>query len=230
MRQCILTSSDKVIDQSTSMGKGRFISIEGIEGAGKSTQLRFIQHLLENTGKAVKITREPGGTRLGEQIRDLLLVPRSEGMSAETELLLLFSARAEHVGKVILPALTAGQWVLCDRFTDASYAYQGGGRGMSLARIAALEEWTLGDLRPDFTLILDVPVELGLRRAAARHSLSDRFEQEQASFFERVRSTYLSLAQEHPDRCHVIDASLALSAVQQAIQQAITAFLKINLS
>lgn len=210
------------------MERGRFISVEGIEGAGKSTQLRFIQQLLESAGKVVKTTREPGGTPVGEEIRELLLMPRSEGMSAESELLLLFSARVEHVAQVILPALTAGQWVLCDRFTDASYAYQGGGRGIPLARIAALEDWALGELRPDLTLLLDVPVELGLQRAATRRNPADRFEQERAAFFEHVRSTYLFLAQEHPDRYQVIDASLALSAVQQAIQQVIAAFLEIN--
>lgn len=212
------------------MKRGCFISVEGIEGAGKSTQLRFIQQFLERAGKMVKVTREPGGTPVGEQVRELLLTSRPEGMVAETELLLLFSARVEHVAQVICPALNAGQWVLCDRFTDASYAYQGGGRGIPLARVAALEEWVLGDLRPDFTLLLDVPVELGLQRAATRHKPSDRFEQERASFFEQVRSTYLFLAEKHPERYHVIDASVALVEVQQAIEQIMTVFLEIEQS
>ncbi len=202
--------------------------MEGIEGAGKSTQLQFIQQLLESAGKTVRLTREPGGTPVGEQIRELLLTPQLESIAAETELLLMFAARVEHATQIIRPALAAGQWILCDRFTDASYAYQGGGRGIPLARIAALEEWALGGLRPDFTLLLDLPVALGLQRAATRSKPPDRFEQERASFFERVRATYLFLAEKHPARYYVIDASLALAEVQQAIKQTLAPFLKIN--
>jgi dTMP kinase len=208
------------------MRRGYFISVEGVEGAGKSTQLKFIQQLLEDAGKIVTVTREPGGTLLGEQIREILLAPRIEGMVADTELLLMFAARIEHVQKVISPALTAGRWVLCDRFTDASYAYQGGGRGVPLPRIAALENWALGCLRPDLTLLLDLPICTGLQRVASRSQQPDRFEQEQADFFDRVRMTYLSLAEEHLERYCLIDASLSLPEVQLAIQQVITAFLE----
>lgn len=206
--------------------RGYFISIEGIEGAGKSTQLRFIHQLLREAGKSVMVTREPGGTLLGEQIRELLLAPRLEGMSVETELLLIFAARIEHVQKVITPALEAGRWVLCDRFTDASYAYQGGGRGLPLSRIAVLENWALGCLRPDLTLLLDLPVDTGLQRVASRSQQPDRFEREQAAFFDRARMTYLSLAKEHLKRYRLIDASLPLSEVQKTIRQVITAFLE----
>lgn len=210
------------------MGRGCFISVEGIEGAGKSTQLKFIQQLLESVGKAVTITREPGGTPLGEQIRTLLLTPRLEGMSAETELLLMFAARVEHVRQVISPALARGRWVLCDRFTGASYAYQGGGRGLPLARIEALEHWALNHLRPDLTLLLDVPVRVGLQRAASRRQQPDRFEQEQAVFFECVRKAYLSLAKERVDEFRLIDASMPLPEVQETIQQVIMAFIEAN--
>ncbi|MGR6035260.1 MAG: dTMP kinase [Candidatus Nitrosoglobus sp.] len=210
------------------MRRGYFISVEGIDGAGKSTQLKFIQQLLEDAGKIVTVTREPGGTLLGEQIREILLAPRLEGMLADTELLLMFAARIEHVQKVISPALTAGQWVLCERFTDASYAYQGGGRGLPLSHIKVLENWALGCLRPDLTLLFDLPAYVGLQRTATRSQQSDRFEQEQADFFDRVRMTYLSLAKEHLKRYCLIDASLPLPEVQQSIQQVITAFLEAN--
>ncbi|QBQ55415.1 dTMP kinase [Nitrosococcus wardiae] len=212
------------------MNRGYFISVEGIEGAGKSTQLKFIQQLLESTGKVVTVTREPGGTELGEQIRTLLLTPRPGGMSADAELLLIFAARVEHVRQVISPALAGGKWVLCDRFTGASYAYQGGGRGLPLSRIAALENWALGHLRPDLTLLLDVPVKVGLQRAANRHQQPDRFEQEQVEFFEHVRETYLSLAKKRVDEYRLINASLPLAEVQETIQQVIMAFVEANQS
>jgi dTMP kinase len=206
---------------------GYFISIEGIEGAGKSTQLKFIQCLLEEAGKPVVVTREPGGTLLGERIRELLLAPEGS-MATESELLLIFAARVEHVVQVIHPALAAGQWVLCDRFTDASYAYQGGGRGLARARIAALEAWALGGLHPNLTLLLDVPVALGLQRAAKRDTVRDRFEQEQASFFTRVRSAYLTLAKEHPSRYRIIDAAQALPEVQEDIRRVISTVVRVN--
>ncbi|ABA58132.1 thymidylate kinase [Nitrosococcus oceani ATCC 19707] len=202
--------------------------LEGIEGAGKSTQLKFIQQLLQSTEKNVIVTREPGGTFLGEQIRELLLSPRLEGMSADTELLLMFAARVEHVQQVIFPALAAGKWVLCDRFTSASYAYQGGGRELPLSRIAKLESWALNCLRPDLILLFDVPVRLGLQRATTRCQQLDRFEQEKIDFFDRARTIYLSLAKKYPDQYRLIDSSLPLTRVQEAIQKVIMAFLEEN--
>ena len=161
-------------------------------------------------------TREPGGTVLGEKIRGLLLEADDTRICDDAELLLMFAARAQHLAEVIKPALAEGKWVLCDRFTDATYAYQGGGRGIPMQRIAVLEEWVQGELRPDHTLLLDMPVELGLARAGAR-SAPDRFEQEQQAFFERVRNTYLERARQEPERIHVIDAAPELEQVQAAI-------------
>lgn len=192
---------------------GLFITLEGPEGAGKSTNLDFMRSTLEAAGKTVIVTREPGGTPLGEDIRALLLGHRHDGMADDTELLLMFAARAEHLHKVIRPALRAGQWVLCDRFTDATYAYQGGGRGVDETRIAALEQWAQGDLRPDLTVILDLPVALGMERAG-RRSAPDRFESQQLDFFERVRQTYLRRAAAAPARYRVVDASRSLAAIQ----------------
>ena len=165
---------------------GRFITVEGSEGVGKSSNLDFIESLLREAGKDVVRTREPGGTELGETLRGILLDARQKAICDDAELLLMFAARAQHLAEVIRPALAAGKWVLCDRFTDATYAYQGGGRGIPFDRIAVLEQWVQGDLRPDLTLLLDMPVEAGLARAGAR-SEPDRFEQEQTTFFERVR-------------------------------------------
>ncbi|MDX1253032.1 MAG: dTMP kinase [Gammaproteobacteria bacterium] len=204
--------------------QGRFIVIEGIEGVGKSTNLEFIRQELEAEGKRVVVTREPGGTPLGEEIRSLVLSHREDGMASDTELLLMFAARAEHLAKVIVPALAAGRWVLSDRFTDATYAYQGGGRGIPRQRIAEMEAWVQGRLRPDLTLLLDVPVAVGLQRAG-RRSAPDRFEAEQTAFFERVRRTYLDLARLHPQRYRVIDASQPLEDVQQSIKEVLTVFL-----
>jgi dTMP kinase len=164
----------------------------------------------------VVLTREPGGTPLAEAIRGLLLDPAYTGMDSTCELQLMFAARAEHLAKVVWPALEQGQWVLCDRFTDATYAYQGGGRGIDGGVIARLEELVQGDFRPDLTLLLDVPVEIGLARASKRGAL-DRFEQEKVAFFERVRNAYLEMAQRSPDRYRVIDASLPLIDVQNQI-------------
>ncbi len=196
---------------------GRFITVEGIEGVGKSTNMDFIHRQLQAAGKDVVVTREPGGTPLAEAIRDLLLDPAHTGMDPLCELQLMFAARAEHLAKVIRPALAAGQWVLCDRFTDATYAYQGGGRGVDAAVIARLEDLVQGGFRPDLTLLLDVPAKLGLSRAGQRGAL-DRFEREQVEFFERVRQAYLDMARAHPGRYRIIDANQPLEAVQQMIR------------
>jgi len=198
--------------------RGCFITIEGIEGAGKSSNLAFVRERLEAAGKSVVTTREPGGTPLGETLRDLLLGHRHDGMAEDTELLLMFAARAEHLARVIRPALDAGKWVLCDRFTDATFAYQGGGRGIALERIAALQQWVQGGLRPDYTLWLDVPVGMGLDRAG-RRSEPDRFEQEQAPFFERVRMAYAAIAADQPQRVRRVDAGVPLAEVQGQLQR-----------
>lgn len=192
---------------------GLFITLEGPEGAGKSTNREYLAELLVQAGIEVVLTREPGGTPLAERIRELLLAPDSEVMAVDTELLLMFAARAQHLAGVIRPALARGAVVLCDRFTDATYAYQGGGRGLAHERIAILEQFVQGDLRPDLTLVFDLPVEVGLARAAARGKL-DRFEQEQQSFFEAVRQTYLARAAQAPERYRVLDAAQPLSQVQ----------------
>jgi len=196
--------------------KGKFITIEGIEGVGKTTNINFIRQQLEAAGRDVVLTREPGGTPLGEAIRGLLLDSAYTGMDSTCELQLMFAARAEHLAKLVWPALEKGQWVLCDRFTDATYAYQGGGRGIDSGVISRLEELVQGDFRPDITLLLDVPVAVGLARASERGRL-DRFEQEKVEFFERVRNAYLEMAQRSPDRYRVVDASLPLDDVQKQI-------------
>ena len=195
---------------------GCFITVEGTEGVGKSSNIAFIQATLQQAGIEVVATREPGGTELGEEVRELLLDHRHSGMSSDAELLLMFAARAQHIEQVIKPALAKGQWVLCDRFTDATYAYQGGGRGISNERIAALETWVQGSLRPDITVLLDLPVEIGLARAGARGA-ADRFEKEQQAFFEQVRNAYLAQAKKAPERYRIIDASRTLDEVQQQI-------------
>ncbi|MCU7931344.1 MAG: dTMP kinase [Candidatus Thiodiazotropha sp. (ex Codakia rugifera)] len=209
-------------------GRGCFITVEGGEGAGKSSNLAFIQSLLEAAGKSVLFTREPGGTPLGEAIRELLLGHKHTGMADDTELLLMFAARAEHLQHKILPALEQGKWVLCDRFTDASFAYQGAGRGISAERIATLQQFVQGALRPDLTLLLDLPVERGLERAGKR-SDPDRFESEAQLFFEKVRTGYLQIAAREPDRVRVIDASPSLQLVQDQIAEVIQGYLE-NLS
>ncbi|MCG7873278.1 MAG: dTMP kinase [Candidatus Thiodiazotropha lotti] len=205
--------------------KGRFITVEGGEGAGKSSNLDYIRNLLNSAGKQVVFTREPGGTPLGEAIRDLLLGHQHTGMADDTELLLMFAARAEHLQQKIIPALQQGQWVLCDRFTDASYAYQGAGRGLASDRIASLEQFVQGELRPDLTLLLDLPVEQGLARAGKR-SEPDRFEKQAMSFFEKVRAGYLEIAAREPHRVKIVDASKSLETVQQQINGVVTAFLE----
>ncbi len=195
---------------------GLFITLEGPEGAGKSTNRDYLAALLREHGVDVVLTREPGGTPLAERIRELLLAPADEPMASDTELLLVFAARAQHLQQVVRPALARGAVVLCDRFTDATYAYQGGGRGVPAERIALLEDFVQGALRPDLTLVFDLPVEVGLARAAARGRL-DRFEQERLEFFEAVRSTYLQRAAQAPERYRVLDAAQPLDAVQQRI-------------
>ena len=196
--------------------RGKFITLEGIEGVGKTTNRDYIQRLLEQTGTACVVTREPGGTPLGEALREMLRQHKHEGMCSDAELLMMFAARAEHLDKVILPALAAGKHVLCDRFTEATYAYQGGGRGINAQKIAELETWVQGELRPDLTIILDAPVETGRQRAGQR-SAPDRIEKEQNDFFERVRATYLGLADHYPDRIAVVDAGVDLDKVQNQI-------------
>ncbi|MDH5190802.1 MAG: dTMP kinase [Gammaproteobacteria bacterium] len=200
--------------------KGFFITLEGIEGVGKTTNMDFVHKQLVAAGKDVILTREPGGTSLGEDVRNLLLGHKHDGMSSETELLLMFAARAEHLSKVIMPAVMDGKVVLCDRFTDATYAYQGGGRGIPTRRIQELEQWVQGGTRPDMTFLLDLPVEVGLERAGKR-SAADRFEKEDMAFFQRVRDRYLQLAAEYPQRFRVIDASKPLDDVQQQISNAL---------
>jgi dTMP kinase len=203
---------------------GTFITVEGIEGVGKTTNMEFLGQLIRAAGKELVVTREPGGTPLGEAIRGLLLDPQYQGMNPDCELQLMFAARAEHLARVIRPAMEAGKWVLCDRFTDATYAYQGGGRGLDIEKIAALEQLVQGDFRPDLTLLLDVPVAVGLARAGKR-SAPDRFEQEQVEFFERVRQAYLDMARAHDGRYRVIDASQPLDAVQQQLQDVLQVLL-----
>ena len=200
-----------------SVTKGQFITVEGTEGVGKSTNMAFIEDWLKKAGKELVITREPGGTELGEKLRSVLLDAKEQSMSDDTELLLMFAARAQHLHEVIKPALAAGKWVLCDRFTDATYAYQGGGRGIEMSRIAQLEQWVQADLRPDMTLILDLPVDVGLERAGKR-SAPDRFELEKHDFFNKVRDTYLARAAAQPERYQVIDASPSINEVQTSIQ------------
>lgn len=213
------------------MKPGRFITIEGGEGVGKSTQISVVRAAIEAAGFHVVLTREPGGTERAERIRQLLLEPSDESMPQVCELLLMFAARATHVENVIRPALARGQWVVCDRFTDATYAYQGGGRGMNREHIATLEQWVQGDLRPHLTVLLDAPVELALQRARARNAQlgneeGDRFEREQAQFFARVRSAYLSIAQHSPDRVKVVDAANDQDAVAADVRAIIGEFIR----
>jgi dTMP kinase len=202
------------------MKRGRFITLEGGEGVGKSTNLQYIQQLLLEQQLDVVVTREPGGTELAEKIRQLLLETHAETITEKAELLLVFAARAQHIQHVILPALQQGRWVLSDRFTDATYAYQGGGRGMDTQTIAWLESSVQGDLRPDLTLLLDAPLDIGMSRAQQRGKL-DRFESEQRDFFERVRQAYLKRAGQDQQRYKIIDAGLRLNEVQLQIKQAL---------
>jgi dTMP kinase len=210
---------------------GRLITLEGGEGAGKSTVLATVRDLLAERGCEVIVTREPGGTPAGEAIRNILLDPSYRGLSAETELLLMFAARAQLVHAVIQPTLAAGRWVLSDRFTDASYAYQGGGRGQPEVRIAELERWAAAGTTPDLTLLLDLPVADGMKRVLRRSSgqaagrvAADRIEMENADFFERVRASYRARAAAAPARFRVIDASAPLDAVLAEVRRVVAAF------
>jgi len=207
------------------MSRGKFITLEGGEGVGKTTNLSFIQEHLQQHAISVTVTREPGGTALAEKIRQLVLDKDSESISDTTELLLMFAARAQHIQHVIEPALAQGHWVLCDRFTDATYAYQGGGRELSIATITLLEQLVQGELRPDLTLLLDAPIEIGMERAQKRGAF-DRFEAEKISFFTRVRNMYLSRAAQQPDRIKVIQANQSLVSVQSDIIEVLNDFVK----
>ena len=204
--------------------RGLFLTFEGIEGAGKTSNLQQAKGLIEASGNSVIVSREPGGTDVGEKIRSVLLDPDLPAMHSDTELLLMFASRAEHYQQKILPALNEGHWVLCDRFTDASFAYQGGGRQIDNTRIAALEDWVLGEFRPDTTFLFDLPVSLGLSRAKARGA-ADRIEQEEAEFFERIRRCYLDRAAKESQRFCLIDASQSLDVVGQQLAKAIQTLL-----
>lgn len=205
------------------MKRGLFITVEGGEGVGKSSNIRFIQGLIEARGRECIVTREPGGTPMAEEIRQVLLAKRDEAVCIETELLLMFAARAQHLQQLILPALARGAWVLSDRFTDATYAYQSGGRGVPADKVALLENFVQGDFRPDLTLLLDAPVEIGMSRAQKRGEL-DRFESEKVDFFTRVRNNYLERAASEPARFKRVDASLPLDDVQRQIAHVLGSF------
>lgn len=207
---------------------GRFITLEGGEGAGKTTQLAFMRDYLEQAGCRVVVTREPGGAALGEDIRSLLLSHRHDGMTLAAETLLMFAARAEHLERVIRPALAEGHWVLCDRFTDATYAYQGGGRGLAMERIAVLEDWVQGALRPDLILLFDLPVTVGLARARKR-SAADRFEREDMAFFERVRATYRERAVRYSNRYRLVNADQSVEEIWSEVQDILGKFLRRSL-
>ncbi|MDX2421997.1 MAG: dTMP kinase [Amphritea sp.] len=207
------------------MSSGRFITLEGTEGVGKSTNLRFIESVLQQHQIDYQLTREPGGTPLAEEVRELLLANRDEVVADDAELLLVFAARAQHLQAVIRPALDANRWVLCDRFTDATFAYQGGGRGLSKEMISSLELMVQRGLQPDLTILLDLPVEIGLARARERGEL-DRFENERMAFFEQVRNAYLERAAADPQRFAVIDASGTLEQVQAQIASVLEHYLQ----
>lgn len=198
---------------------GCFISFEGIDGAGKSTHIGFVQQILESHGLKVAATREPGGTPLGEALRALLL---KETMHLETEALLMFASRREHIAQVIQPALDTGTWVISDRFTDASFAYQGGGRHLSIDKLNALEQWVHPHLQPDLTLLFDVPLEVARARLDATRTL-DKFEQEKSDFFNDTRNEYLRRAAEFPARIKVIDSTRSIEAIQQELKQIVDA-------
>ncbi|MEE8220194.1 MAG: dTMP kinase [Woeseiaceae bacterium] len=200
------------------MHRGKFITVEGIEGVGKSTNIDFLSGLIEENGFSVFRTREPGGTPMAERIRELLLEHGEESMTDIAELLLFFAARSLHISNAIRPALDAGQWVVCDRFTDASRAYQGNGRGLNQTKISTLADWVQEDLQPDLTILLDAPAEVGMDRAG-RRGAADRLEIEKTDFYARVREGYLALAESEPDRFAIIDASLPLDQVQAAIKE-----------
>jgi dTMP kinase len=202
--------------------RGKFLTLEGMDGAGKSSHLNAIRAVLDGRGVNAVSTREPGGTELGEQLRSLIL---GRNMSLPAETLLIFAARAEHIARVIEPALAAGTWVVSDRFTDATYAYQGSGRGLGAAAVAVLEQWVQGGLQPDLTLLFDLPVDVGLARRKQASLQLDRFEQEDREFFERVRQGYLARARADPGRIRVIDAARPVGEVKLAVETAIKVLL-----
>jgi dTMP kinase len=206
------------------MSRGKFITLEGLEGVGKTTNRLYLEEQLTAAGKDIVVSREPGGTELGESLRELLLHGRA-AMQAQTELLMMAASRCEHIAKVIEPALVQGRWVLSDRFTDASFAYQGGGRELGARVVNDLHLLMNADLQPDLTLLLDMPIELGMQRAANRGKL-DRIESEELAFFERARSAYLKRAADDPDRVKVIDASQTLEQVQVTIDHALQTLLQ----
>ena len=201
---------------SNGLVRGRFITLEGVDGAGKSTQHHWLVDYLRQQGREVVATREPGGTPLGESLRNLLL---NQPMHLETEALLMFASRRELIAQVIEPALARGAWVVCDRFADASFAYQGGGRGLAKDKMETLARWVLGDLQPDLTLVFDAPLEVTMARLRAGTSNPDRFEQEQGDFFARVRQAYLDLARQYPQRIRVVDANRSLSSIHLDVEK-----------
>lgn len=204
--------------------KGKFITIEGIEGVGKSSNVNFVANLIQQMGQEVIVTREPGGTPIAEAIRGILLSEFDEVIFGETELLLLYAGRLQHVEHVIKPALNQGKWVVCDRFVDATYAYQGAGRGIPTDKIDALNRWALGNFAPDITILLDAPVEVAFERIHKHRDL-DRFEKEKKSFFERIRQEYLRLSTQMDDRYIVVDASMSLEQVQTSLRMILQAIL-----
>ncbi len=195
--------------------RGRFITFEGIDGAGKSSHVEWLAAFLRDQGKIVHLSREPGGTELGEKLRELLL---HKAMHLETETLLMFAARREHLAKVIEPALASGEWVVCDRFSDATYAYQGGGRGLDRAKLQQLEHWVHGHLQPDLTLLFDLPLDVARERIVLASRVLDRFEQERADFHERVRQAYLERAHSAPGRIRVIDAQQSIEKIRKLLE------------
>jgi len=207
--------------------RGKFITVEGGEGVGKTTNITFIQKQLSHNGVQVVLTREPGGTDVAEKIRDLLLAHHDEELDPTAELLLVFAARAQHIKRVIEPALARGNWVLCDRFTDATYAYQGGGRGLNIKHIAQLEALVQDKLQPDVTILLDIEPKIGLERASQRAEL-DRFEVEPSEFFDKVRESYLDRAQQQPERFRLVDASQSLQNVQRQLADILNTVLAHN--
>jgi dTMP kinase len=199
--------------------KGKFITFEGIDGAGKSSHVEWLAEWLRGQGKAVRVTREPGGTELGEKLRTLLL---NDPMHLETETLLMFAARREHLAQLIEPALARGEWVICDRFSDATYAYQGGGRGLDRSKFLTLEHWVHDHVQPDLTLLFDLPLDIARERIALASRVLDRFEQERADFHERVRQAYLERAHTNPSRMHVVDANNSLENIRKVLEQIVT--------
>ncbi len=199
--------------------KGKFITFEGIDGAGKSSHVEWLAEWLRGQGKTVLVTREPGGTELGEKLRTLLL---NDPMHLETETLLMFAARREHLAKLIEPALARGEWVVCDRFSDATYAYQGGGRGLDRSKFLILEHWVHAHVQPDLTLLFDLPLDVARERIALASRVLDRFEQERAEFHERVRLAYLERAHANPSRIRVVDANNSLDSIRKTLEQVVS--------